>query len=41
MHWSLPANGNAIVATPAQDAVRPETLDRQVRFAARKRILNE
>ncbi len=34
--------GNAIVITPAQDAERPETLDRQARFAAaRERILHE
>lgn len=34
--------GNAIIITPAQDAARPETLERQARFAAaRDRILNE
>ena len=34
--------GNAIVITPTEAAVRPETVDRQARFAAaRGRILSE
>lgn len=34
--------GNAIVITPAQDADRPESRDRQARFSlARERILEE
>lgn len=34
--------GNAIVITPAQDAERPETLDRQAMFVAVcERVLNQ